>query len=239
MANFIGYRPEEVDTLMNQIATSFKSVGEKMATPWPSIVKTMQDNWHGVDEQNYEEILAKRVCDLYKATQEMVSQALDNIFKLGQSWVEFQNKNVQGSTSGFISTASFTNPAIDAFAIETVVKRQDNSFNGQDLGVMVGGDAAITSAMDTYKEDVSKSVSSIFDAIKSEKAFLGDQSSAIDSYIQAVGKSVGAFATNINELEEKVHAVAQSQYADSSSTVSQNMNTATSQATTSDTTIGK
>lgn len=239
MANFIGYRPEEVDTLMNQIATSFKSVGEKMSAPWPNIVKTMQDNWHGVDEQNYEEILAKRVCDLYTATQEMVTKALDNIYGLGQSWVEFQNKNVQGSTSGFTSTASFTKPTIEAFDLSTVVKRQDNPFSGVDLGVMVGGDKTIISAMDNYKNEVTKSVSSIFNAIQSNKAFLGDQSKAIDTYIQAVGNSIAAFATNITELEDKVSSVAQQQYSDSSNTVSQNMNSAASAANTGDTTPGK
>ena len=57
MNGFIGYQPEKIQELMQDIANSYEKVGETISHGWPNIPKVMQNNWKGVDEQAYEKTI--------------------------------------------------------------------------------------------------------------------------------------------------------------------------------------
>ena len=67
-----GYTPEEINTLMNSIADTYNRLGTTISDGWPAVPQTMQQYWVGEDEQSYEATFAKRICEMYTQSAQIV-----------------------------------------------------------------------------------------------------------------------------------------------------------------------
>ncbi len=216
MADFIGYNPQEINSLMETVSSSYTTLGENMSEGWSAVSSTMQNNWKGTDEQDYEAKLADRMCKLYDNCTELVNATLTTIKGLADSWVEFQNTNrLQGGDSA-VSVANaeitFEIPTIQPFDMRSTVKLKENTFSGENLGLVNGGGATINSTVTAYTEGIKARVKALYEQIDSSKAFLGTQSSSINEFLGAVGTAVQALATDVADMQEALATLTDTGY---------------------------
>lgn len=230
MADFIGYNPQEINSLLDVVSKSYNTLGSNIAEGWSSVSNTMQQNWKGTDEQDFEAKLADRMCKLYDNCTELVKATMTTIEGLGRSWVEFQNTNrLQGGDSTVSvanSEITFEIPTIEPYDMRSTVKLAENTFAGENLGLVNGGGATINSSVTAYTEDIKSKVKNLYDQIDSSKAFLGDQSASINEFLAAVGSAVQALATDVADMQEALGTLTDTGYssADQESVVAAQQN---------------
>ena len=222
MNGFIGYQPEKIQELMQDIANSYEKVGETISHGWPNIPKVMQNNWKGVDEQAYEKTIADRINTLYDKTTELVTNMIQTIVKLANAWQEFQNNN-RIDTSVATANYDFTAPAINLFDMKSVVKLNENTFAGEKLGIVTGGGALIETALTEYKTEIETGIKNIYSEYESCQAFFGNQTASIDQFIEAVGEAIKRLNTDIDDLMEYVDQHTDTGYSEADTTVSGEM----------------
>ncbi|MFI3307546.1 MAG: hypothetical protein R3Y21_03160 [Mycoplasmatota bacterium] len=236
MANFIGYKPEEVTSLMQLIANSYETVGSSMAEGWSTVSSTMQSNWHGTDEQDFEDKLAKRMNELYVSSTALVTGSLSAIKELADSWVEFQNMNrLQGGTESSVAAASydFSVPTLKEYDMVNAVKLNVNSFSGESLGLVSNGGEAIKTSVETYRQDIEAKITGIYAGIDSSKAFLGTQNQKIDEFIVAVGEAIKVLSTDIDDMYVAIDTLTNTGYSTADSDAGSAMGTAASSVSSS------
>lgn len=233
MADFIGYNPTEINSLMEEVAQTYNKLGEYMTEGWSQVSSTMQSNWKGVDEQDYEAKLAKRMNTLYNNTTGLITATLETISSLGESWRDFQNSNRlqggDGDSQVANSTIEFTIPAVQTYDIASIVKLNENSFQGENLGLQSGGGSAIKGAVDSYTSAIESNVRAIYQGIDSNKAFLGSQGQKVNDFIVAVGDAVKELATDVEDMYQALDTLTDSGYSTADSDASSSIDSAKSQ----------
>jgi len=207
----IGYNIEKINDLTGAIKAAYKDLGDAMGTGWPNVSTTLETQWIGPDEVHFEKTLAKRICDLYTACMETVQTSINNIKSIGDSWKAFQEKNILKAAEGAEAIAAQTlgldiaTVTVDAIDISGIVKSGEPTFTvDMKLGVAEGETSAtkINEAINTYVGDIKEKVSTLFNAIKSEEAFLGgDQATNIDSYLGKISTEVQKLSTTVDDLQ--------------------------------------
>lgn len=233
MADFYGYNPNEINTLMEEVAKTYNKLGEYMSEGWPQVSSVMQTNWKGVDEQDYEAKLAKRMNTLYNNTTSLIQATLETISELGVSWRDFQNKNRMqggdGDSQVANATFEFVMPALQNYDMASIVKLNENSFQGENLGLQSGGGATIKSSIDNYTEAIKSNVSAIYTSIDSNKAFLGSQGQKVNDFIIAVGDAVKDLSTDIEDIYQALDTLTDSGYTTADSEASASFDSAKNQ----------
>lgn len=231
MNGFIGFNPEKINELMQLIADSYQSIGEKMASGWNNVSSTMQSNWKGLDEQDYEDKLAKRMNSLYGSSTSLVNAMIQQIKNLADSWKDFQARNIlQGGDNATMSARpvayEFSIPALKVYDMWTIVKLNENSFAGENLGLVSGGGNVIKLTVDNYVNQIKNDISSMYAQFDSSSAFLGSQSQEVNNYLQAVSRVIQAVATDISDMYTAIDKLTTTGYADADATVTSEMHQA-------------
>lgn len=233
MADFIGYNPTEIETLMETVAGTYNKLGEYMSEGWSQVSTTMQANWKGVDEQDYESKLAKRMNTLYNNTTGLIQATLETIQSLGESWRDYQNQNRlqggDGDSQVANSTLEFNMPSLQTYDMASVVKLNENSFQGENLGLQSGGGSTIKSAVDSYTSAIQSNVGSIYTSIDSNKAFLGSQGQKVNDFIVAVGDAIKELATDIEDMYNAIDTLTDSGYSTADSDAASSIDSAKNQ----------
>lgn len=234
MAEFIGYKPEEVNELTKTIAKSYETLGENMSEGWSTVSNVMQQNWKGMDEQDYESKLAARMVKLYQNCTELVNAMMQQMINLAESWQDYQNRNrLTGGDGGGVGAASFSfeMPTLMQYDMASIVRLKENAFSGEVLGLVNGGGSAIESSVSSYINDIKAKVQNIYDNITANTAFYGNQTQKIEEYIKAVGTAVAAVSTDVNDMYEAIAKLTTTGYEQADSTVASTMGNAASDAT--------
>ena len=96
----IGYNVNKAKELMENIARAYENMGIYTKEQWEGVYRTLQSNWVGEDEQDFETKLAARICTLYVNAYNLAQSSLDTIVGLVNAWYQFQKKNtLDGSAS--------------------------------------------------------------------------------------------------------------------------------------------
>ncbi len=233
MADFVGYNPAEINALMEEVAKTYNKLGEYMSEGWPQVSTVMQTNWKGVDEQDYEAKLAKRMNTLYNNTTNLIQATLETISALGESWRDFQNNNRmqggEGDSQVANSTLEFTIPAVQTYDMASTVKLNENSFQGENLGLQSGGGSTIKASIDGYTSAIKSNVTAIYTSIDSNKAFLGSQGQKVNDFIVAVGDAVKGLSTDIEDIYQALDTLTDSGYSSADTDASSSIDNARNQ----------
>ena len=219
----IGYNISQAKQLMEDIAQNYKDLASSISTEWDSVVSTLQTEWIGEDEQNFEGKFAERLCTLYENAHELAKGSCETIADLAESWNKFQaSNNLDGSASNSsgitidIPDLSFTNP---------IVEQNEITFDEAiDRGLRSSGSAGVIQQTVTdYVNNIKEAANNMFGEIKSNNAFFGEQTASIDSFIVAVGEAIGEVLVAVKDLFTALETLAQSNYTESVSSVTETM----------------
>ena len=94
MAFAIGYNVKQANELMDNIAEAYKNLGIYTNEQWKGVVDALQANWVGEDEQDFEQKLAQRICNLYINASKLAEGCVNTIAGLSQAWYDFQSRNI-------------------------------------------------------------------------------------------------------------------------------------------------
>ena len=89
----IGYNVTKAKELMENIAKAYENMGIYTKDQWEGVYRTLQSNWVGEDEQDFEAKLADRICTLYVNAYNLAQSSVDTIVGLVNAWYQFQQKN--------------------------------------------------------------------------------------------------------------------------------------------------
>ena len=219
-----GYNVKEAENIIERVFNGWADLRRTIETEWPSIVNTLQEEWIGEDEQDYETKLSERINTLSSNSFSLVSTTRDTIIGLTESWHEFQLKNtLDGSvaTSRGVGVAEFDYGTSDVDL--SVVKPKEKTFGANDdRGLRQESSAAtIKTTVETYVDAIKTKASALYNEITADKAFFGEQTASINKYIVAVGDAIAEVNVAIKDLYEALDRLAGTQYTESSSQVSQ------------------
>lgn len=231
-----GYNAGEIVNLLNTMNEAFNKVGEGMASNWGSVVTTMQSEWIGPDEQDFEGKLAERYVKLYTSCEEIVRQLLTNLIEIGKSWVNMQNENKldgDGFRANTITSFGFENiPTINTYDIASIVKLQERVFTQSDNMGLQNGAASGTSILEKinqYNDDLKANIQGLFGQVDTSKAFLdAQQADAISSYISEVGNYLKSINSDVDDMTMHLSKLAGTSYEEMVQSVAQAMGKAAS-----------
>ena len=228
-----GYNAGEITNLITTMNDAFNKVGEAMANNWGDVVNTMQNEWIGPDEQDFEGKIAERFVKLYTSCEEIVRQSLTNLTEVGKSWVEMQNKNRLEGDSSFsanvITSFGFENlPTINTYDIASIVKLRDRTFTSADnMGLANGATSGqtIIERVNTYTDEIKNNIQALFGSVDASKAFLdSQQSDAVTGYIAAVGDLLKSINSDVDDMTMHLSKLAGTSYEEMIQSVAQAMN---------------
>ena len=228
MAIAIGYNVKEAETVMNAVGTAFKNLGIYTQDQWQGVVKALQDNWIGEDEQDFENKLASRICTLYENAYTLASGSIDTIANLTQAWYDFQaNNTIDGQRADGRGRVKIDKPKVKSNS--TIVKAVKVTFGeGQDRGLRdASSKATIQGAVETFVNEVKNRTNGLFEEIQTNNAFFGDQTTAIKSYIEKCGVAIGEVTAAVKDMYDALDILANQSYVKASSDISQEFTTAT------------
>ena len=210
--DFTGYNINGITELARAIKTSYNSLGEIMANPWPTLQATMQAEWVGPDEQSYEGLLAKDICTLYEVCRDTIQTLMNNVVAIGEAWKEFQSKNIISGAETYQAVGSLpTAITLDGFDIAGVVNRKEVDFTYYTNYGLVNGQNSynvINTALEQYVTEVINGVNSLYQSLDSSKAFLGGgQADTINEYMVRIGQAVSNVSTAHDAIKEALRTL--------------------------------
>ena len=217
-----GYNKKQAEEVMEKIVKGYQELGSTIENEWPSVVKTLQDEWIGEDEQDYETKLAEKINTLYANAHALVQSACETITGLTTSWHEFQLQNtVDGSVTSSRGEGVAEMPTIPSG--DQIVKAKEKTFGANDdRGLKQDSSAStIKTSVETYVNAIKSKSNGLYSEITTEKAFFGEQTSSINQYIVKVGDAIAEITVAIKDLYDALDRLAGTKYVESSSTVSQ------------------
>lgn len=208
-SNNVGYNINKINDLLERIASNYNQIGETMCSDWNAFNNTIRTNWIGPDQVSNENELVENVHYLYKKCREGVDDIITQIVNIGNYWVDFQKQNVMNGTStGTVNSVS--KPTITDADVESVVSKVDQNWDDSTNLGLQDRDAAskINEALDTYIDSVYNVAKSFYDSIDSSEAFLGNQASSINTYLQEVGNGLAKLTTCHKTIKEYLNKLA-------------------------------
>ena len=227
----IGYNVVKINELMKELADAYTRCGNTISEGWPAVSQTMQQYWIGEDEQSYEDIFCKRMCEMYVSACNIVKDLTTNLKNLGTEWHNFQQKNILEGASMPTNFAANLEDVTITPNEKIISMRIANIGDSTDRGVKDGALSAIQSSMSEYLNNIKSSLQDIYAGIDGSAAFLGSQqSSTINQYIEAIGQSLGSVVTAANDIYTALEKLTQTSYSQSESEVSSQFNSSNVQS---------
>lgn len=204
----IGYNVNKAKELMENIAIAYKDMGIYTKEQWEGVYRTLQENWVGEDEQDFETRLAERICNLYINAYNLAQSSVDTIEGLVRAWYEFQSKNTLSgdASAGFVGPKGMSN----AFSIDKPsIKKEDKIVeahlkmigNNTDRGLRdASSKTKIQTAIDTFIGQIKSQTATLFDEIQTNQAFFGEQTNTIKAYITKVGDAIAEVTIAIKDM---------------------------------------
>lgn len=219
----IGYNVNKAKELMENIAKAYENMGIYTKDQWEGVYRTLQTNWVGEDEQDFETKLAERICNLYVNAYNLAQSSIDTIDGLVTAWHQFQQKNTlsgEGSFSGFGSNKfGIDKPVIkkdDKIVEPHLVQLDNNTSRGlKDASSKTN----IQTAIDTFVGQIKSQTATLFDEIQTNQAFFGEQTSTIKTYIAKVGDAIAEVTIAIKDMYSALDQLVGTSYASAQSDI--------------------
>ena len=220
----IGYNISQAKQLMEDIAQHYKDLQNNITSEWDSVVSTLQQEWIGEDEQDFEGKFADRICELYDNAHKLAQGACQTIADLAVSWDKFQASNTLDGASGG-NSASLTIDIPDLSFTNPIVSKKDRPLSeADDKGLRSSSSATtIQTTVEDYANNLKEAAQNMFSEIQSSNAFFGDQTSSIDAFIAAVGEAIGEVIVAVKDLHTALETLANSNYTSSVQSVTETM----------------
>ena len=234
MAFAIGYNVKQANELMDNIADAYKDLGIYTREQWNGVVDALQANWVGEDEQDFEQKLADRICNLYLNASNLAEGCINTIAGLSQAWYDFQSRNtLDGESAIGKSKINIDIPKIKKD--DQIVKAKIKTIsNNEDRGLRdASSKANIQEAVNTFVGQIKQKTDGLFQEIDSNTAFFGDQTANIKSYIEKVGSAIAEVTIAVKDMNEALEKLANSSYTTASADIKEELTKASSNVETS------
>lgn len=206
--------------ILSELKRSYNMFGSKIKSEWNVVVRTLQQEWVGVDEQDYEKELAKKLGGLYADSHDMIEMAMKNIVAAVNYWLDCQSKNTISGNVSSASEAFSTRLSYDVYALPAktteLVSYKARRFSERDnLGLANGTSSAnnITTTLSQFVANIKKSINDMIESVNQNNAFYGEGTdNAIKKYITNIGNSVGIISTSIKDLGNALDVLAKQTY---------------------------
>jgi len=210
----IGYNVQKIEELMNAIAKSYETIGDKITDGWPELIKVMETEWVGHDQLSYEAQLGSDVASLYDDCKETVTHMVNTIKTLADDWRNFQKNNTLIGESRFsveVTGDAYKElevPALSTFAVAEIVKPTEKTFSvDTKMGLTSGLESAgkIRTQFDSYIDGVYAAVKQLYTDMEAvtKDAFLGASLSAmVNDFLTKLGNALAKLATSHKSIYE-------------------------------------
>ena len=229
MAFAIGYNVKQANELMDNIAEAYKNLGIYTREQWNGVVDALQANWVGEDEQDFEQKLADRICNLYLNASNLAEGCVNTIAGLAQAWYDFQSRNtLDGESAIGKSKINIDIPKIKKD--DQIVKAKIKTIsNNEDRGLRdASSKANIQEAVNTFVGQIKAKTDGLFQEIDANAAFFGDQTANIKSYVEKVGSAIAEVTIAVKDMHEALEKLANSSYTTASSDIKEQFTQASS-----------
>jgi len=217
MAGRTGYNVTKTKELMGNIEECYNNLTSLVQTGWENVQTTLQSNWVGEDEQDYEVKLAARISELFVSTHGFAQNAVTSLYDLAKGWYDFQqaNKLDQGPTGG---ESSFGLEAIQLTKNEKIVEAKLITItDDMDRGLVNDASAEnIRAALENYKTSIRSQINEMMDAVTVDSAFFGEQATSIKAFVSKVGSAMGEVITALKDMYDRLDELANANYSKSS-----------------------
>lgn len=228
----IGYNVTKAKELMENIATAYENMGIYTKDQWEGVYRTLQTNWVGEDEQDFEAKLAQRICDLYVNAYNLAQSSIDTIKGLVTAWYQFQQKNtLSGDASSGNKGSWFFGAGGNKFGIDDVTIKKNDKIVEPHLVQLTNEtnrglkDAAsktnIQAAVDSFVGKIKAQTATLFDEIQTNQAFFGEQTGTIKSYITKVGDAIAEVTIAVKDMYTALDQLVGSSYSTAQSDIQQ------------------
>lgn len=223
----IGYNVSKANELMKEIKKAYDDLGLYASQEWDPVVKELQENWVGEDEQDFEEVLAQRICTLYMNACQLANNCILTIKGLAEAWHTFQTKNnLSGSVSETMGSFRLADVTINSK--DDIVSRKKKKFDDKDFRGLTSSNSAtrIQSSVEGFVNGIKKRTEDLFQSIDVGKAFFGSQTSTIKAYVEKTGIAIAQVTVSLKDLHEKLSELASTNYSKVMTDVEGQLNTA-------------
>lgn len=229
----VGYNLKYAIDTMKTIESQFKNLGNYLSENWNSVVNVLRVNWVGIDEQGFEQKLSEKIKLCYKNSSDLTQQAINNVQKYANDWIEAQQKNVLGELNDLTPITNMPEyielqEGITITPLTDVAefKKIEQYDPGTNFGLMSSSSAAIIKAEITrYVQDIQKRTSNVFSEVPAILAFFGQQTITIQNFIYKVSQTIGILSTAIQDLYDALDLLAKSNYETAEGNLTTNLET--------------
>lgn len=232
----IGYNVNKANELMENIANAYENMGIYTQQQWEGVYKTLQSNWIGEDEQDFETKLAERICNLYVNAYNLAQSSIDTIDGLVTAWYQFQQKNTLSGESSSGNKGGWFGIGGNKFGTDKPSIKKDDKIveshlvqltNDTNRGLQAADSKAkIQTSVDTFVNQIKAQTATLFDEIQTNQAFFGEQTSTIKSYITKVGDAIAEVTIAIKDMYTALDQLVGTSYTTAETDISGQFDTA-------------
>lgn len=223
----IGYNVSQAETLMDEIKTAYENMKIYTEEQWGTLVTTLQAEWVGEDEQDYEKEFADRICKLYDNAYNVAQGAITTIEGLVNAWYEFQAKNtLSGENASMRGFHSVSAPKIKreskivSAKLKTFTKETNRGLASET------SKTTIENAVSKFVSEIKAQTANLFNKIEVNSAFFGNQTTNIKLYIEEAGKAVGEVTVAVKDLNDALAKLVGTNYTTAIEDISTQFDTA-------------
>lgn len=226
----IGYNIGQANEVMSNIQTKFKELEGKIYQNWPAVETTLQKEWSGEDEQDFETKFAETICSLYTKAGAIAQYAINIIENVTTEWYNFQKKNTLSGGESAGNAGGLFGIGGNKFNLEVpkispsekiisakLVQLTNDSFRG-----LINGATSATNIktkVDEFVNQTKKDTNDLFNEIETSSAFYGSQTTALKSLIEKAGTAIGDVTIAVKDLYDALDKLAATNYSASDENV--------------------
>ena len=226
----IGYNLREAQKVLDKIYQDYNSLDKTIVSSWEQLKRLLRREWIGYDEEDYEKKFAKRLIDLSSTTSEMANSSMETIYNLAKAWHDFQSHNtLDGSeinVEPFKLEYTKTSPREEGSISSGGLQIDESTTKGLKNGQ--GSASVVHDAVNTFIKTIVQKANALSSSIKTERAFSGEQASAINAYLKKCSETTAALATSVDDLDQALDNLLSGNYGASVESVNQEFTSATS-----------
>lgn len=206
------YSRENLSTLVGALDTKMSEIKKTIQDEYSAFVGTCRENWRGVDETSFEELIKKDLGILYESCSSLNEDTCYFMTEAVRSYEKFQSGNAMlldgGGACGLdvsacaAVTEEYTKKSRSASDLEYTIAAAPE---GDKLGLLNDESGSkLIDAAQTLKTNIETEINTYKDVQGNSKVFTGSQSSekdlGIDKLLETVKDSMNLFVADIDKM---------------------------------------
>lgn len=226
----VGYNLQEAKNVISKVRDNYIQLDKSIVSGWEALKRKLRSEWIGYDEEDFEKKFAQRLIELSVAASEMTNNSMQTIYNLAKAWHDFQAQNtldggkleIESFNLEFEPTSPRNSESIPAGGLTL----SDGTTRGLKNGTASAG--TLQEAVSSFVNNIRQKAENLANSISTERAFSGEQSTAIKNYLKKCGEVSAAIATSVDDLNTAIDTLLRGNYAASMEKVSEEFESATS-----------